>query len=397
MRILSLLAFLILLVSAKAGQQVQSMDATQKEWTILVFVNADNDLDEYGWGDLAEARKIGSSNVVNIVFQIDRSDGLPCRRFYIEKGQAQLVENMGEVDMGDYQVLTDFFDWGVENYPAKKYAMVVWNHDDGWLNNRNMSLMGISYDDQSGNHITVRQLAQSLSDMHATLGRKLDLLAFDACLMQMIEVAWPLRDYAEVMMGSQEVIPYDGFDYEKPIQKLLDNPTVDAQGLATILSEGYQKSYQGGSQGKEATTISWMNLDRLEILSNALEEFVLQAKGQDTEIVQAVLKEVQHFNLRSNRDFRHFMELMSKRSTLAKIRAASSNVISAFDQVMGLALYTEKAKAWQPNLSKSTGLAIYFPSVETAFSSEYLKLDFAKDSSWDEYLRETLEVMSLDI
>lgn len=395
--ILTLIVFTSALVSMSWCQteEDQFTRTTEKEWTILVFVSADNDLDEYGWGDLSEARKIGSSEDVNIVFQIDRSDGRPCRRFYIEKGQAQLVENMGEVDMGDYRVLTEFFDWGIENYPAEKYAMVVWNHGDGWLNNRNMSMMGISYDDQSGNHISVKQLAQSLSDMKETLGRKLDLLAFDACLMQMIEVAWPLRNYAKVMLGSQEVIPYDGFDYEKPLQRLLDDPAIDAQGLAQILATGYQKSYQGGSQGREATTISWMHLSGLETFTAALENFVVQAKGQDSAVVREILKEVQHFSLRSNRDLRHFMELMSQRSTLSDIRSAASDVVTAFDQLMGLSLYTEKSKAWQPDLSKSQGLAIYFPSVKTAFSSEYLKLDFAKDSSWDEYLRETLEVMSL--
>lgn len=365
----------------------ESSDRDLKEWTFLVFVNADNDLDEYGWSDLVEAKASGSNDQVNLIFQIDRSDGRPCRRFYMDKGFAQLLENMGEVDMGDYQELINFFNWGVQNYPAKKYALIIWNHGDGWVKNRELSMLGISYDDQSGNHITTTQLELALTEISQGLGRKLDLLAFDACLMQMLEVAWPLRKTVDVMVGSEEVVPYDGFDYHGSFLPILQNPGISAEQVAEIMIRKFNESYEGGSQGEEATTISWLKLDKVSALLDSLNGYVELAINQEKDLIDEVLKEVQHFDMRSNRDLRHFMSLVWHRSTNEAIKTSAKAVLMALDSVVGLSLQSSGQNSWQPDLTNANGLAIYFPSTASAFSDEYLKLRFAQDNLWDEYIR----------
>ena len=119
--------------------------AADTEWTILVFLNADNNLEPFGLKDFAEMAKVGSTNLVNVVVQFDRipgwavdahDDWTGTLRFKVTKDMkptvANAVENLGEVDMGDGKVLADFVEWGMAKYPAKRFMLVIWDHGQGW-------------------------------------------------------------------------------------------------------------------------------------------------------------------------------------------------------------------------------------------------------------------------
>jgi hypothetical protein len=110
-----------------------------KEWTFMVYLDADNDLETSGIVDFYEMASVGSTADINIVVQFDRIDGYSesdgdwtdCRRFYITLGMAPTAENalssLGEVNMGDPQSLIDFVNWTIMEYPAERYILVLWD------------------------------------------------------------------------------------------------------------------------------------------------------------------------------------------------------------------------------------------------------------------------------
>lgn len=122
------------------------------KWTILVYMNADNDLERFGIKDFIEMSKVDNSKDVNIVVQMDRSPGYSDEygdwtqtlRFKIEKNilpiKHSAIEDLGEKNMGDPTVLKDFIDWGKEKYPAENYALIIWDHGDGWRYSKMTSL-----------------------------------------------------------------------------------------------------------------------------------------------------------------------------------------------------------------------------------------------------------------
>ena len=115
-----------------AATNVQNIKkVTPKEWTLAVFLNADNNLDRYGAADQVEMSKIGSNENLNIVSLIDRENG-PASLNYIEKDNIKLLKDMGELDMGDYKEFVKFVQFVKDNYPAKHYAFTIWNHGSGW-------------------------------------------------------------------------------------------------------------------------------------------------------------------------------------------------------------------------------------------------------------------------
>ncbi len=117
-----------------------------KQWTVLVYLCADNDLAMAGVKDLNEMETVGSTDDVNIVVQFDgsskHSPGYEgSKRYYVVHDEdmdhiaSTVVEDLGEVNMGKAETLYEFLKWGISNYPARKYFVVLWNHGDGWYQN----------------------------------------------------------------------------------------------------------------------------------------------------------------------------------------------------------------------------------------------------------------------
>lgn len=127
-------------------------------WTIMIFMNGDNDLEANAMQDLneIEAGLAGAENKVHVVVLVDRhpshdtSDGdwKGTRLYYMQYDSGGLngtviskrLAGMGlsdtgdsdEKNMGDPAVLAAFVDYVKAYFPATNTMLVIWNHGDGW-------------------------------------------------------------------------------------------------------------------------------------------------------------------------------------------------------------------------------------------------------------------------
>ena len=85
---------------------------------------------------------------------------------------------------------------------------------------------GIAYDDGAADCLDNRELKRVLATAHRVLGRKVDVVGMDACLMTMIEVAYQLRDHARVLVGSEEVEPGPGWPHAAILGDLTKRPAM---------------------------------------------------------------------------------------------------------------------------------------------------------------------------
>jgi hypothetical protein len=107
----------------------------QVKWTFLVYMAGDNNLDGAALRDIAEMAKAGSTKDVNILVQIDRIEDQKTRRFRITQGggfKKDCIQTFSETSTGDPQILYEFVKWAADNYPADRYALILWNHGSGW-------------------------------------------------------------------------------------------------------------------------------------------------------------------------------------------------------------------------------------------------------------------------
>ena len=95
------------------------------EWSVLVYLVADNDLDSLTEEDFQELKDGGSSDSVNVLILADRLNG-PANLSRIVGNDMEELENWGEVNMGDPDTLTRFVKYSDTNYKAKHMLLYFW-------------------------------------------------------------------------------------------------------------------------------------------------------------------------------------------------------------------------------------------------------------------------------
>jgi len=182
--------------------------------------------------------------------------------------------------------------WGITKYPAQKYALILWNHGTGWkeddiyaryrerveksfkggeiraggkgeqikkalflptvadiMSIDDDEIRGICYDDSSMDFLDNAKLAQAFADAEKLTKRKLAVIGMDACLMSTIEVAYQIRDYADYMVGSQEIEQAYGWPYKNILEKLVATPEMSSLDLSQLIVEQFGKYYTGTTRG----------------------------------------------------------------------------------------------------------------------------------------------------
>lgn len=373
--------FVVLLVAALCISPAFAKDSkapVEKEWTVAVFLNADNNLDPFGVEDQQEMSKVGSNDFLNIISLIDRERGPACYN-YIEKGKIKKVKDMGELDMGDYKLLVEFMKYVTTNYPAKHYVLTIWNHGSGWKNTGKHIVRGISYDDSSNNHITTNQMAVALKEIKTVIGHNVDILNMDACLMQMAEVAYACKDTVDYIVASEETEPGKGTPYDDALKTLTKTSTAEA--FAKSWTKAFIGSYNHGSQGYEACTQSAVKVSALPGLFAAMDGYAKAVmSGNYAKEFTAALSQVQKFADADNVDLIHLVTLVKASVKDEAMKTASDKLLAALSAVV-----IENGSI-DATMSNAKGLAVYFPESSYSFSAAYKELDFSKASMWDELL-----------
>ena len=356
------------------------------KWTVMVYVNAKNNLETYGLKDVNEMEMVGSTPDLNIVAELGRINGYAANdgdwkgslRYLVRKDadvnkiNSPVVMEIPKSDMGKWENLVEFVKWAQANYPAQRYALVVWNHGSGWNKAAEAAGKGISYDDETGSHITTQQLKQAL----AATG-KIEILSMDACLMQMMEVAYEARTGADYIVASEETEPGDGYTYNTWLAPLAAKPAMTQAELSKVMVDSYTDHYQSINQGATQSSIRTENLYKLGQLTNAWVSAVM-ASGEVANVKNARTK-AQAFYYSSNKDLGHFVKLVNDGTQNAGVKAAGAELLAFLN---GSVIYHNRATG--SKYANATGLAIYAPSYYTA---AYDDLQWAKDSNWDDFTK----------
>ncbi|HCC48001.1 MAG TPA: hypothetical protein DEQ38_07810 [Elusimicrobia bacterium] len=361
----------------------------EKEWTILVFLNSKNNLEKYGLLDVNEMEKIGSSDKVNVVVEMGRINGYSTldgdwkttRRFLIKKDNdfskitSPILADLGKTDMGDYKSLVNFVKWAKTAYPAKKYALIVWNHGSGWDKSRGMDVTkGISYDDETGNHITTPQLGLALKEMGGV-----NVYGSDACLMQMPEVTYEIKNYTEYIVGSEETEPGDGYTYDLWLGPVVAKGNMSAYEMGKAAVDGYSDHYQSIRQGSTQSLLKSSALNDFTVLVN---DFVSSAMDTgEKALVKTAAGGSQSYAVYDNKDMGHFFDRYAATTANADVKMKALALKSYID---GSLIVHNRVNEEFAN-GNSHGIAAYMPGY--SFNSDYNELAWAKDSQWDEFIK----------
>jgi hypothetical protein len=408
MRITTALALFTLCFSfaALANNPPQN---TEKEWTLLVFLNGNNNLDRFGKINMLQMEKVGSTADINVVVQWASISRRGVQRYYVTKSTnpndttSPSIQDLGQVDMGDWKNLVAFVEWGVKNFPAKHYFVDVWDHGSGWhaIQNRLKALdsrvnmnpgfspFDISWDDHTGHSISTQQLGEAMAQAKQIIGHKVDLYGSDACLMAMAEVANEMSDSVSTFSGSQEVEPGAGWPYDTFLARWAKKPKSSPNEVGKYLTEEYTASYMGGVNGHGNVTFSTYDLSKMEVLNKAIAKLghdLATLGSEGTAKVMQILAGVQSFTFSDYGDLGDFVGGLETASIAGLERAPLAELKEAISHFV-------VANKVTPNFARATGISIWLPSskdVYDSYSSKYEALKFQQNTHWGDTLKALL-------
>ncbi|MBI4803030.1 MAG: T9SS type A sorting domain-containing protein, partial [Elusimicrobia bacterium] len=369
-------------------------------WTFMVYLNADNNLESAGVGDFLEMAQVNNP-LVNIVVQFDRAAGYDttygdwqsAKRFLVTRGMeptaANALSDLGETDMSNPNTLKDFVNWAETRYPAENYALIIWNHGGGsggrapkrTPGKQNAlspasPLKGVSCDgSQNDNCMTTTELGTSLSGVG-----HLDILVFDACLMQMLEVGYQIRNYADIMIGSEEIVGGDGMNYTTTLSPVAADTT--PLGFAGII---FDKNRPSKNSSFEVLSSFYLgsSIANLANSAGALAQKLNAGMAAYSPQIKTARTNTQKFYYPVYSDLYHFASNIQSSISQTEINNAAKDVKN---KLAAARINNENSGGDYANAS---GLSIYLPQSNTdMFFSEYTHpyLSFAKDTQWDEFL-----------
>jgi hypothetical protein len=402
------------------------------KWTFMVYVAGYNSLSSFAGKDLAEMRKVGSSDGLKVAVFVKRLEQQAAHRIIVGKdGKAEERENLGaDVDSGSPQTLLDFIRWAKAKAPAERYALIIWNHGSGWdpldfdelyehvkavgvtprelsfraaselgrslfrptletaLSKPNAGARAIASDDGTGHSLDTLELGEVLAKAHKELGRPLDLVGMDACLMSCLEVAYESEKDVRAVVSSEELEPGDGWPYDKILADLRSNPSMDGAALGRVVVKRYIESYKTHEELWPVTMCAIHSAgiepfaDALDVLTIALRRAIKDDDVDATRLLRA--------HTRSARfegdlvDLRTLCEQVRSQPFESAVKTAAKKVLDALkpggDFVVANANLGDRVE-------HCGGVTAYLPAPTDEISPYYKDLRFAKRHGWDEFLR----------
>ncbi len=357
-----------------------------KTWGLYTYIAGDNNLSDAGLEDIEEMQQAGASKGTYVAVQIDtEGEHTGSIRYEVSepdfegKSHRTVIERLPEQNTGEPRYLADFARWAAQRYPARNRLLVAWNHGAGFMHEPTRD---IAYDDSSaGDALTMGELRWALEK--AGFGkslRRLAILGFDACLMNMLEVAYEFRGLAEYVVGSQQTEPGDGWPYGEVLAAL--GKAADARAVAKSIVKAYIRSYR--ATGEQGVTQSALELARLPAVGSAVERLAQALGGADQGKVLQARVVTLGYEEPTYVDLADLADNLSKRVPDPKVKAACGAVKTAVEQAV-LANGSYGAK-----VARSKGLSIWFPLLRADYvkrRSEYVALRYTKDyPGWSRFL-----------
>jgi hypothetical protein len=287
---------------------------------------------------------------------------------------ANAVADWGERNMGDPQTLKDFVSWAKTNCPASHYVLAFWDHGYMWY----PQYWNIR-DDTSADSLDDDEQSAAM----ATVGG-VDVVAWDCCQRQMLEMALDWQPYAKAMAGSEQYTNWEGIQYDAVIAALRTTPTMTAQQVSDKIAS---------TALGDSITYSSVALDtRLTTLKTAVDQWALAlTAGLPTykAAYSSAWRNTLNFTDATEKD-------LYDAAFQIKAAVADANIKAKCDAVMAAVtgVVTFNWTNGSRGVAKAKGIGIWYPSSATqlkGYTANNLSYYQTKEAlgvqtNWDEFL-----------
>ena len=356
---------------------VTVVEQTQDDQTILLYI-CGSDLESngqtsassaagYASGDITEILKVGSQpDDVNVVIE---TGGAKCwktthgiNKSYLERyhvANKSLVRDSQETkaNMGLTSTLQSFITWGVQTYPADRISLVLWNHGG--------AMRGVCYDENySSDCLTNSEVKTAVANSFTSLGRstsdKFEWIGYDACLMQVQDIAEFNSQYFNYMVASEESEAGAGWDYDNWLDDAYAKKTTP--NILKAICDSFLAE-QGSSSDQ---TLSYLDLSYMSAYKSAWETMastinsMISSYGKSN--FQTLMKSCQYYGSDSDCEGYSYFGILDAKDVLNKLNntsafsGASAQINAAITAFNNLVAYSKAGT----KAGNSYGLCCFF-------------------------------------
>ncbi len=385
-----------------------------KDWTVMVFMNGKNNVQKYAELNLREMERVGSTDHMNVVVEIGRLHQ-GSQRLLVERASGNtvndvLLSNNPNADMGDYRDAVDFIKFSKANYPAKHYMFILWNHGLGWLDPimKGGSEKGISFDDDTHDYIRTPQMGEIFRE-----AGPVDVYAANACLMQMAETAYEVKDYVKVIIGSEETMLAVGFDYQDLLGYIDSNPDVSPRAIGARIVGDWKSFMNAYPQiAKVPGTMSALDPAAVGELPSRLDAFseAVMASNDKAAVDYAIANVIRFTSIAGDTDtakalstygdLYDFVRLICEKTQDQAVKAAGRDLMDFITNRLVLSYTGVHVDAQGQDYSRTRGISINLTmkrklkpgQFDSILETKYGDLALARASRWGQFVDWTGQV-----
>jgi len=414
----------------------------KKKLTVLFWGNGSGNLEPLVVRKLLDLEKMGSTEDINILAQISRApqekikeqfgeefvpsdiDGNwsnQARRYYVTKGvqeenppriitketiDSPILENRGDVDMGDKNELSDFLIKGMKDYPAEHYMVVLFDHGLGWR--------GINPGTDDLGSMNPEDLGEVTKKVKDSTGQNIDVMVMENCLSGQAEALYPMKDNTDFIVASPEIMWGSAFTKTPGPLHIREGLEMIQENKKNELNNPGQAAVdllQASANKNHAITASLINPKRLDDVASATKELreSLEKSGVTHDKLQPIADKSQNYELLDDAEHRHgyvdladFAGNIKKETETLEIKKAAEKLEKAVDSsVMAkltqkgeeLKLDSDDGEAWNTfpaSVERCRGLSINFgiPGSESE-KDLYDSLSFNIATGWNTFVEKS--------
>ena len=374
-------------------------------WTVLIYMAGDNNLSEECVYALTEAKEglTDENDKLAVLAQFDPTGvRTETRRYLLRSRDKRLNEDADligwkarETDTGEPLNLLEFIRWGISQFPAQYYMVVLVGHGG------DIDSDFLLRDENPPNSLNILELRYIFEQLAADQ-RMIHILGMDTCLMNMAEVCFELnRASVKYMVASEGFAPNTGWPYKEILKALRDQirtypDRATPEWLGKRIVEDYNKFYEPYINGGIAVDQSILEVNKIDEvkermfkLSGALLDEIRYGelnygKPKNNALVLAHW-EAQSYNGEQFVDLHDFCDRLIVRYSQA---GGAKSAVVKFCKEVSTAIDDLSTKTCVAGAAFqfSYGISIYFPWA--ILSQRYGNLAFPKETRWLDFLRQ---------
>lgn len=390
---------------------------------IIEIFGGDNNLSAYVMEDLQEMAA-GNRGPFAVIALTDFLGEQACVTALTPDKGLWTLEMLGEIDTGDPECLAQFLARAlVTAQDVPHIALGFWDHGSGVFDEhdpneiyleRRIRLMprhlrsrshparrlfispsriahqprlrAMLHDETNGGVLTNYEAHGVLSAAFKRAGRnekKVDLIFSDTCLNGMIEVLEQFKAFADVVVGSEDLEPGDGWEYHEWFQRMSDNPPKDAATWGRQAVEAFEAGYKDNPYQFPCTLGAFITDSELTQSMRGLIETLDQYQNNGMKWIKLAILDTQSFDRYDTFDIYDFIKKLKQNVSNEDVIRSCDNVLESFDnaRIHSIAL--------GDMVSDSHGLAFWYPTTKYKYIDvieTYKKLAFDQITGWSTYL-----------